>query len=48
LIYRNPSDDFVSRIVKFPFLDGDVPRASSYIEYISKLFRFSRAYSSVG
>ena len=38
-------DDF--EIVNFPFLDGDVPRRSSYGVYISQLIRFARAYSHV-
>ena len=31
-------DDFDFEIVNFPFLDGDVPRSSSYGVYISQLF----------
>ena len=31
-------DDF--DIVNFPFLDGDIPRATSYGVYISQLIRF--------
>ena len=34
-------------IVNFPFLDGDVPRSTSYGVYISKLIRFARASSYV-
>ena len=34
-------------IVNFPFLDGDVPRHTSYGIYISQLFRFARASSNV-
>ena len=30
-------DDFDSDIVNFPFLDGDVPRTTSYGVYISQL-----------
>ena len=30
-----------------PFLDGDVPRSSSYGVYISKLIRFATVYSNV-
>ena len=37
-------DDFNFEIVNFPFLDGDVPRSSSYGVYISQLIRFARAY----
>ena len=36
-IYDN-RDDFDFEIVKFPFLDGDVPRSISYGVYISQLF----------
>ena len=38
-------DDF--DIVSFPFLDGDVPRRTSYGVYISQLIRFARAYSNL-
>ena len=34
-------------IVNFPFLDGDVPRSSSYGVYISQLIRFARVCSYV-
>ena len=34
-------------IVNFPFLDGDVPRSTSYGVYISQLIRFARASSDV-
>ena len=40
-------DDFDFEIVNFPFLDGDVPRSTSYAVYISKLIRFVRASSIV-
>ena len=40
-------DDFDFEIVNFPFLDGDVPRSTSYGVYISQLFRFPRASSHV-
>ena len=40
-------DDFDFDIVNFPFLDGDVPRSTSYGVYISQLFRFARASSHV-
>ena len=39
--------DFDFDIVNFPFLDGDVPRSTSYGVYISQLFRFARASSYV-
>ena len=31
----------------FPFLDGDVPRRTSYGVYISQLIRFAKAYSNL-
>ena len=40
-------DDFNFEIVNFPFLDGDVPRSSSYGVYISQLIRFARESSYV-
>ena len=40
-------DDFDFEIVNFPFLDGDVPRSTSYGVYISQLFRFARASTYV-
>ena len=40
-------DDFDFDIVNFPFLDGDVPRSTSYGVYISQLIRFSRVSSHV-
>ena len=40
-------DDFDFDVVKFPFLDGDVPRRPSYGVYISQLLRFSRVCSHV-
>ena len=36
-------DDFEFEIVTLPFLDGDVPRSTSYGVYISQLIRFARA-----
>ena len=39
--------DFNFEIVNFPFLDGDVPRSSSYGVYISQLIRFARVCSNV-
>ena len=35
-------DDFDFDIVNFPFLDGDVPRSTSYGVYISQLVPFAR------
>ena len=40
-------DDFDFDIVNFPFLDGDVPRSTSYGVYISPLIRFARVFSHV-
>ena len=40
-------DYFDFEIVNFPFLDGDVPRSTSYGVYISQLTRFARASSYV-
>ena len=40
-------DDFDFDSVSFPFLDGDVPRRTSYGVYISQLIRFSRASSNL-
>ena len=40
-------DDFDFVIVNFPFLDGDVPRSTSYGVYISQPIRFARASSYV-
>ena len=40
-------DDFDFEIVNFPYLDGDVPRSTSYGVYISQLIRFARASSCV-
>ena len=40
-------DDFDFDIVNFPFLDGDVPRRTSYGVYISQLIRFAGASSNL-
>ena len=40
-------DDIGFDIVKFPFLDGDVPRRPSYGVYISQLIRCARVCSHV-
>ena len=40
-------DDFDYEIVNFPFLDGDVPRSTSYEVFFSQLIRFARASSYV-
>ena len=43
----NKRDDFDFDIVNFPFLDGDVPRRTSYGVNISQLIRFARASSNL-
>ena len=40
-------DDFDFDNANFRFLDGDVPRRTSYGVYISQLIRFARASSNV-
>ena len=40
-------DDFDFEIVNLLFLDGDVPRSTSYGVYISQLIRFARASSYI-
>ena len=40
-------DDFDFETVNFQFLDGDVPRSTSYGFYISQLIRFAKASSYV-
>ena len=40
-------DAFDFDVVNFPFLDGDVPRSTSYGVYISQLIRFARVSSHV-
>ena len=40
-------DDFDFDVVNFPFLDGDVPRRTSYGVYVSQLIRIARASSNV-
>ena len=40
-------DDFDFDMVNFPFLDGDVPRRTSYGVYISQLIRFAKASSNL-
>ena len=41
-------DDFDFEIVDIPFLEGDVPRFTSYGVYVSQLTRFARASRYVG
>ena len=40
-------DDFNFEIENFQFLDGNVPRSSSYGVYISQLIRFAKVCSNV-
>ena len=40
-------DDFDFEIVNFPFLDGGVPRSTSYGVYFSQRIRYVRASSYV-
>ena len=40
-------DNFDFDIVIFPYLDGHVPRSTSYGVYISQLIRFARASNYV-
>ena len=40
-------DVFDFDIVNFPFLDGDVPRSTSYGIYVSQLIRFARVSNHV-
>ena len=46
-LHYNKRDYFDFDIVNFPFLDGDVPRSTSYDVYISQLIRFARVSSHV-
>ena len=46
-IIYDERDGFYFDIVKFSFLDGDVPRSISYGVYISQLIRFARVSSHV-
>ena len=46
-IYDIKCANFDFEIVNFPFLDGDVPRFTSYGVYISQLICFARASSHV-
>ena len=40
-------DDFDFKIFNFQFLDGDIPRSTSYGVYISQLMRFARESSYI-
>ena len=44
---KDKRDDFDFKIVNVPFLDGDVPRSTSFGVYISQLIRFARSSSHV-
>ena len=46
-IIYDKRDDFDFEIVNFPFLDGAVPRSTSYGVYISQLIRFARVSSHI-
>ena len=39
--------NFILKLSNFQFLDGDVPRSTSYGVYISQLIRFARASSYI-
>ena len=43
----NKREEFDFDIVNFPYLDGDVPRSTSYGLYISQLIRLARVSSHV-
>ena len=43
----NKRGDFDFDILNFPFLDGDVPRLTSYGVYIFQIIRFARVSSHV-
>ena len=47
LKFINKRDDFDFDIVNFPFIDGDVPRLTSYGVYICQLIQFARVSSHV-
>ena len=47
LVLYDKRDDLDFDIVNFPFLDGDVPRSTSYGVYISQLIRFAKVSSHV-
>ena len=46
--FYDKRDHFNFEIVSFPFLDGDVPRSTSYGVYIKQLIRFARVCSNFG
>ena len=45
--FYDKRDDFDFDIVHFSFLDGAVPRSTSYGVYISQLIRFARVSSNL-
>ena len=45
--FYDKRDDSDFEIVNIPFLNGDVPRSTSYGVFISQLIRFARAFSHV-
>ena len=47
IMYTPVNPNFNFDIVIFPFVDGDVPRRTSYGVYISQLIRFTRASSNL-
>ena len=47
LFHHDKRDDSDFDKVNFPFLNGEVPRSTSYGVYISKLIRVARVCSNV-
>ena len=47
LHFFDKRDDFDFDIMNFPLLGGDVPRSTSYGDYITQLIRFVRVSSHV-
>ena len=47
IVSHDKRDDYDFESVNFPFLDGGVPRSTSYGVYISQLIRFARVSSHV-
>ena len=47
-IFFDKQNNFDFNIVNFPFLDGDIPRSTSYNDvYISQLIHFARVSNHV-
>ena len=46
-LIKDKPDEFNFDIVNFPFLDGHVPRSSSYVVYILQIMHFARMCSNV-